>query len=85
LRAGLEAIRERHPGVIAEVRGVGLLAGIRVPGRSADLLRLLQDGGLVTAPAAEDVVRLLPPLTLSEDELAAGLAMIETACADLPA
>ena len=65
------------------MRGVGLLAGIRVPGRSAELIKLLQEKGLVTAPAAEDVVRLLPPLTLTADELGTGLDILEAACAEL--
>ena len=83
LRERLEAVRARHPGVIAEVRGAGLLAGVRVPGRSAEFLKLLQGQGLVTAPAAEDVVRLLPPLTVAEAEIDEGCAMVEAACAEL--
>jgi acetylornithine/N-succinyldiaminopimelate aminotransferase len=85
LREGLEATRARYPDLLAEVRGVGLLAGVRAPGRSAELIQRLQAHGLVTAPAADDVVRLLPPLTLTEDELAEGCAMVEAACADLAA
>lgn len=80
LRERLEDVRARWPGVIAEVRGVGLLTGIKVPERSAAFIEKLQAAGLVTAPAAEDVVRLLPPLTVSEPELDEACAMIETAC-----
>jgi acetylornithine/N-succinyldiaminopimelate aminotransferase len=83
LHQRLEALRARYPEVIGEIRGLGLLVGLRVPGRSADFLARLQKQGLVTAPAADDVVRLLPPLTLSEAELATGCAMIEAACAEL--
>lgn len=83
LRERLETIRERWPDLIAEVRGLGLLAGLKVPGRSAEFLKGLQGQGLVTAPAAEDVVRLLPPLTVSEGELEEGCAMIEAVCGRL--
>jgi acetylornithine/N-succinyldiaminopimelate aminotransferase len=83
LRERLESIRGRWPDLIAEVRGLGLLAGLKVPGRSAEFLKGLQEEGLVTAPAAEDVVRLLPPLTLTKSELDQGCAMIEAVCGRL--
>lgn len=83
LRQRLEAIRTRFPDLVAEVRGLGLLAGLRVPGWSAELIKALHGQGLVTAPAAEDVVRLLPPLTVGEAEIEEGCAMIEAACAEL--
>jgi acetylornithine/N-succinyldiaminopimelate aminotransferase len=85
LQARLEAIRERHPGIVAEVRGMGLLAGIRIREGSVEFLKLLQEKGLVTAPAADDVVRLLPPLVVSEAELDEGCAMIEAACEEFAA
>jgi acetylornithine/N-succinyldiaminopimelate aminotransferase len=80
LRDRLEAIRAEHPSIIAEIRGRGLLAGIRIQEGSAEFLKLLQDKGLVTAPAADNVVRLLPPLTVSEAELEEGCAMVDAAC-----
>jgi acetylornithine/N-succinyldiaminopimelate aminotransferase len=85
LETRLEAIRERHPGILAEVRGLGLLAGIRVQDDSAGFLKLLQEKGLVTAPAADNVVRLLPPLIVSEAEIDEACAMIEAACAEFAA
>ena len=85
LRERLEAIAARWQGLIAEVRGLGLLVGLRVPERSAALIKALQEQGLVTAPAGEDVVRLLPPLTVSEGEIDEACSMIEAACAELRA
>ena len=70
LRERLEAIAAEHPDVIAEVRGQGLLVGLRLHRDSAGFIKTLQTLGLVTIPAAEEVVRLLPPLTISEDDLA---------------
>jgi acetylornithine/N-succinyldiaminopimelate aminotransferase len=80
LRARLESIAADHPDVIAEVRGMGLLAGIRLHRDSAEFIKALQGLGLVTAPAAEEVVRLLPPLTVTEEELAHGCDLISAAC-----
>ena len=74
LHQRLEAIAERIPGVVAEVRGQGLLAGIRLHRRSAEFIKALHDQGLVTVPARRRTcVRLLPPLTITADELAPGL------------
>lgn len=84
LRARLDAIAAEHSDVIAEVRGLGLLAGIRLHRDSADFIKALQGLGMVTAPAAEEVVRLLPPLTVTEDELGHGCDLIAAACRDHP-
>ena len=54
--------------MVAEVRGRGLLAGIRLHRGSAEFIKALHGLGLVTVPAAEEVVRLLPPLTITPDE-----------------
>ena len=80
LRARLDAIAAEYPEVIAEVRGVGLLAGIRLHRDSARFITTLQRLGLLTAPAAEEVVRIFPPLTVSEEELAQGCALLAAAC-----
>ena len=83
LQDRLEAIRADHPGVLAEVRGRGLLVGVRLHEGAAEFIKLLQAQGLVTAPAADNVVRLLPPLTITADEIEQGCAMLEAACREL--
>jgi acetylornithine/N-succinyldiaminopimelate aminotransferase len=50
LRAGIEALRARYPAVIAEVRGPGLLVGVRVEPPNAEVIRRLRERGVVTAP-----------------------------------
>jgi acetylornithine/N-succinyldiaminopimelate aminotransferase len=84
LHERLEAIRAEHPGVLAEVRGRGLLVGVRVHGDAGGFIERLQAHGLVTAPAAGNVVRLLPPLTITADEVEQGCARVEAACRELP-
>jgi acetylornithine/N-succinyldiaminopimelate aminotransferase len=83
-RERLAAVAAEHPHVIAEVRGQGLLIGLRLHRDSAAFIRALQGLGLVTVPAADEVVRLLPPLTIGEDELAHGCELIATACRAAP-
>ena len=80
LHARLELIRAAYPTVVAEVRGRGLLVGLRLHGRSAEFIKTLHGLGLVTVPAADEVVRLLPPLTITQGELEQGCLMLEAAC-----
>ncbi len=84
LRERLDTLAAEHPQVIAEVRGRGLLVGLRLHRDSAGFIKALQGLGLVTVPAADEVVRLLPPLTVTEDELAEGCALIAEACRAAP-
>lgn len=83
--ARLEALRDAYPTVLAEIRGRGLLVGLRLHGRSGEFITALHGHGLVTVPAAEEVVRLLPPLTISEDEIDQGCAILEVACREFAA
>jgi acetylornithine/N-succinyldiaminopimelate aminotransferase len=79
----LAEIKDRHPTVIAEVRGEGLLMGVRLvvpPGELVDALRAEQ---MIAVAAGDNVVRLLPPLIISEDEIAEGIARLDRACTKL--
>ena len=76
----LAELKDRHPDVIAEVRGEGLLIGLRAAVPAADLVEALRREKLITAAAGDNVVRLLPPLTISADEVEQGCAMVEAAC-----
>jgi acetylornithine/N-succinyldiaminopimelate aminotransferase len=76
----LAELKDRHPAVIAEVRGEGLLLGLRVVTPNAELVDALRAEKLLTAAAGENVVRLLPPLIIGEAEIADAMAMIDRAC-----
>jgi acetylornithine/N-succinyldiaminopimelate aminotransferase len=76
----LASIVDRHPDVVNEVRGEGLLIGLKAVVPSGDLVAAFRDAKLLTVGAGENVVRLLPPLIISEAELEDSLARIETAC-----
>ena len=79
----LAEIKDRYPSLIAEVRGEGLLIGVRAqvpPGEVVDALRAEK---MIAVAAGDNVVRLLPPLIISEEEIAEGIRRLDRACARL--
>jgi acetylornithine/N-succinyldiaminopimelate aminotransferase len=83
LKQKLAEIRDRYPGVVAEVRGEGLLVGLRAVPPSTELVDELRAEKMITVAAGDNVVRLLPPLIVSEEEIAEAVRRIERACARL--
>jgi acetylornithine/N-succinyldiaminopimelate aminotransferase len=84
-RQRLAELKDRHPDVIAEVRGEGLLIGLKLKVPPADFAAAARDRRLLTIPAGDNVVRILPPLTVSEEELAEGVRRLDETCADVEA
>jgi acetylornithine/N-succinyldiaminopimelate aminotransferase len=85
LKQKLAELRDRYPGVISEVRGEGLLIGLRVGPPAGDLVDALRAEHVIAVGAGDNVVRLLPPLVISEDELAEVAVRIGRAAARLEA
>jgi acetylornithine/N-succinyldiaminopimelate aminotransferase len=83
LKQKLAEIKDRFPSVIAEVRGEGLLVGLRAVVPSGDLVDALRDEKVLAVAAGDNVVRLLPPLIVSEAEVAEGVRRLEKACTRL--
>src|SRR5713101_2191901 len=81
LKQKLAEIKDRYPGVVAEVRGEGLLVGLRTAVPNSELVDELRAEKMITVAAGDNVVRLLPPLIVSEDEIATALGRLERACA----
>jgi acetylornithine/N-succinyldiaminopimelate aminotransferase len=79
----LAEIKDRYPSVIAEVRGEGLLVGLRALVPAGQLVDALRAEKMLTVAAGDNVVRLLPPLIVSEAEIAEGVARLDRACAAL--
>ena len=67
--------------MIAEVRGEGLLIGLRAVVPNGDLVNALRDEKLLSVGAGDNVVRLVPPLIVGEAEVAEAVARIDRACA----
>jgi acetylornithine/N-succinyldiaminopimelate aminotransferase len=81
LRQRLAEIQDRYSGVIAEIRGEGLLLGMRAVVPNGELVDALRAEKLLTIAAGDNVVRLLPPLIVGEADVAEALARIDRACA----
>jgi len=85
LKQKLASVVDRHPTVLAEVRGEGLLIGVKAVVPSADLVTMLREQHLLTVGAGENVVRLLPPLIVSEGEIDDAVQRLDRACTALSA
>jgi acetylornithine/N-succinyldiaminopimelate aminotransferase len=83
LKQRLAEIKDRHPAVIAEVRGEGLLIGLRAVVPAGSLVDALRAEKMITVAAGDNVVRLLPPLIVSEEEIAEAIARLDRACTRL--
>ncbi|HKF08637.1 MAG TPA: aspartate aminotransferase family protein [Xanthobacteraceae bacterium] len=81
LKQKLAAIADRYPTVVAELRGEGLLVGLRTVVPSAELIDELRAEKMIAAGSGDNVVRLLPPLIISEEEVAEAIRRLERACA----
>jgi acetylornithine/N-succinyldiaminopimelate aminotransferase len=81
LKQKLAEIKDRYPAIIAELRGEGLLVGLRAAVPSAELVDELRAEKMITAAAGDNVVRFLPPLIVSEEEVAEAVRRLERACA----
>ncbi len=86
--ARLEALVRAHPHVYEDVRGMGLMRGLRCaePIASADMVAKLREAGLLTVGAGDNVIRLLPPLIVEERHFDEAFAILaKTAAAVAPA
>ena len=76
----LAELKDRHPAVIAEVRGEGLLIGLRCVVPNVKLIDALRAEKMLAPGAGDNVVRLLPPLIAGEAEIGEAIARIDRAC-----
>ncbi len=79
----LAEIKDRQSAVVAEVRGEGLLVGLRMVPPSSEMVDELRNEKMITVAAGDNVVRLLPPLIISEAEIADAVGRIDRACSRL--
>ena len=85
LKQKLASVVDRYPAVLSEVRGEGLLIGVKAVVPSGDLVNALRDQKLLTVGAGDNVVRFLAPLIVSESEIEQSVACLERACVALSA
>jgi acetylornithine/N-succinyldiaminopimelate aminotransferase len=85
LRAGLSELTARYPGVFLEVRGEGLFLGLVCGPPNTEIVQKLMARGMLTVPAAENVVRLLPPLIIEQAQVGEAVTTLEELCQELVA
>ncbi|HEY9039977.1 MAG TPA: aspartate aminotransferase family protein [Roseovarius sp.] len=83
MRQGLEALVAAHPDVFEAVRGSGLMLGLKCKVSNTDVLNACYAQALCTVPAADNVLRLLPPLNISEADIAEALSRLDAAATAL--
>ncbi|MEP3948083.1 aspartate aminotransferase family protein [Ascidiaceihabitans sp.] len=79
LRQKLEGLVADNPDVFESVRGAGLMIGIKCKAVNMDIVNAGYDTQVITVPAADNVIRLLPPLTITDDEIADAIARLDKA------
>ncbi|MBX3512080.1 MAG: aspartate aminotransferase family protein [Xanthobacteraceae bacterium] len=81
----LAELKDTHKGIIAEVRGEGLLLGLKTVVPNGEFVNAAMGEGLLTVAAGENVVRLLPPLIVTETEINEAISKMSAACRKLEA
>jgi acetylornithine/N-succinyldiaminopimelate aminotransferase len=79
----LNKIKNEYPNIIKEIRGRGLLIGIQLKTDQTKFIKKLMDNKLLTIRAAENVVRILPPLNVKKNEINQSLKIIKKVCSEL--
>jgi len=85
LKAGLDDIAARHPSLFSDARGTGLMLGLKcVEGVvNGDVVGKLTQHGLLSVPAGDNVVRFVPPLVITSDDVKEALEIIDAASVEL--
>ena len=79
----LNKIKNDYPKLIEEVRGIGLLIGLKLFNSQIKFIKKLENNKLLTIKAAENVVRILPPLNVSKSEVDLAIQIIRKVCKEL--
>jgi acetylornithine/N-succinyldiaminopimelate aminotransferase len=83
LRQKLEGLVASHPDVFESVRGSGLMLGLKCKVTNVDVVKAGYDVGLLTVPAADNVVRLLPALNISDADIGVAVDRLNVAATQL--
>ena len=79
----LNKIKEKYPNIIKEIRGRGLLIGIQLYTDQTMFIKKLMDNKLLTIRAADNVIRVLPPLNVKKGEVDQALNIIKNVCSEI--
>jgi acetylornithine/N-succinyldiaminopimelate aminotransferase len=81
--SNLNKIQNEYPNIIKEIRGRGLLIGMQLKTDQVKFIKKLMDNNLLTIRAAENVVRILPPLNVKKNEINQSIKIIKKVCSEL--
>ena len=79
LKQKLARLADEFPDIIEEIRGVGLMMGLKCKIPNSDVVQALFDEKMLTIPAGDNVVRIIPPLIIDDDDLEEAVTKMETA------
>jgi acetylornithine/N-succinyldiaminopimelate aminotransferase len=82
-KAGLEDLVGRHPNTFKSVRGKGLMMGLECAVPNMDFVNAGYDALILTVPAGDNVVRFVPALTITKEEIDEALARLSSAAQSL--
>ncbi len=83
LRKRIEQTIAKHPDVLEEVRGLGMMLGIKAVVPAGDLVAAMRDRHVLVVPAGDNVMRFLPPLVIDDSHIDEAIAALEDACVAL--
>ena len=83
LKQGLARLKDQFPDIVLDVRGQGLLTGVKLGIPPPDAVAAARDEKLLVVGAGENVIRVLPPLNVEDDEIAEGIDRLARAFARL--
>ncbi len=78
----LNILKKKYPKIIKEIRGIGLLIGIQLWEDQTKFIKMLMNNKLLTIRAAENVIRILPPLNVKKKEIKLALKIINKVCSE---
>ena len=81
--SNLNIIKDKYPKIIKDIRGRGLLIGIQLHTDQVKFIKKLMENKLLTIRAAENVVRILPPLNVKKNEINQALRIIKKVCSEI--
>ena len=80
---GLNKIKDKYPKIIGEIRGIGLITGLRMLVDNVEFIKKLMDHKMLTIKAEDNVIRLFPPLIVNNNELDEAIEKIEKVCKEM--
>ena len=85
LKQRLASLNDRHPDIVAEIRGEGLMMGIKTRVANTEFVKAALAQKIILIGAGDNVVRLLPPLIVSDEEISQAMERLEAVCTVLEA